>query len=49
MIFPQYARLDGPEPERGLDLVTPDVRFLLALPGRVDRYLNLFQRNLRLT
>jgi hypothetical protein len=35
MILPQYyARLDGPEPESGLDLVTPDMRFLLALPDR---------------
>ena len=28
-----YARLDGPEPLTGLDLVEPDVEFLIALPG----------------
>ncbi|NKQ54692.1 nuclear transport factor 2 family protein [Amycolatopsis sp. K13G38] len=29
-----YARLDGPEPLSGLDLLEPDVEFLLALPGK---------------
>jgi hypothetical protein len=29
-----FARLDGPEPLSGLDLVEPDVEFLIALPGR---------------
>ena len=28
-----YARLDGPEPFTGLDLVEPDIEFLIALPG----------------
>lgn len=29
-----YARLDGPEPARGLDLVAPDVQFMIVLPDR---------------
>ncbi|KAA9151010.1 nuclear transport factor 2 family protein [Amycolatopsis acidicola] len=33
VIVDYYARLDGPEPLTGLDLVEPDVGFLLALPG----------------
>ncbi|MBK1787421.1 nuclear transport factor 2 family protein [Prauserella cavernicola] len=28
-----YARLDGPRPLDGLELVEPDVAFLFALPG----------------
>jgi hypothetical protein len=35
MVLTQYyADLDGPEPDRGLDVATPDVRFYLAMPGR---------------
>lgn len=35
MIIPEYfACLDGPESLSGLDLVEPDVEFLIALPGR---------------
>jgi hypothetical protein len=35
MIVEEYlARLDGPEPLIGLELVEPDVEFLIALPGR---------------
>jgi len=32
-----YARLDGPEPMRGLELVEPTVEFLIALPGNEVR------------
>lgn len=28
-----YARLDGPEPLSGLELVDPAIEFLIALPG----------------
>ncbi|MGI5128022.1 nuclear transport factor 2 family protein [Pseudonocardia sp. CA-107938] len=35
MIVDEYlARLDGPEPLSGLELVEPDIEFLIALPGR---------------
>ncbi|MEU7858272.1 hypothetical protein [Nonomuraea sp. NPDC049141] len=30
-----YACLDGPDPESGLKLVAPDIRFLITLPGVV--------------
>jgi hypothetical protein len=29
-----YEHLDGPRPAEGLELATPDVRFLIAMPGR---------------
>ncbi|MFG1687786.1 hypothetical protein ACGFNP_47060 [Nonomuraea sp. NPDC049269] len=29
-----YACLDGPDPESGLKLVAPDIRFLITLPDR---------------
>lgn len=29
-----YGRLDGPDPLSGLDLVSPDVEFLIAIPGQ---------------
>ncbi|GAB3150769.1 hypothetical protein GCM10027258_49340 [Amycolatopsis stemonae] len=32
-----YARLDGPEPLSALDLVEPEVEFLIALPGKEIR------------
>ncbi|MGW4527551.1 nuclear transport factor 2 family protein [Amycolatopsis sp. NPDC004378] len=32
-----YARLDGPEPLSALDLVEPEVEFLIALPGNEIR------------
>jgi len=35
MVVPQYmARLDGEKPFEGLELVEPDLRFLIAIPGR---------------
>jgi hypothetical protein len=35
MVLSEYmARLDGEKPAEALDLVEPDMRFLLALPGR---------------
>lgn len=35
MILPQYyAHLDGPQPAEGLRLAAPDMRFLIAMPGR---------------
>ncbi|BBG02719.1 MULTISPECIES: hypothetical protein [Pseudonocardia] len=33
VIVDYYSRLDGPEPLSGLDLVEPDVEFLIALPN----------------
>ncbi|MCM3849078.1 MAG: nuclear transport factor 2 family protein [Actinomycetota bacterium] len=33
VIVDYYSRLDGAEPLRGLDLVEPDIEFLIALPG----------------
>lgn len=33
LIADYFARLDGPEPLTGLELVEPDIEFLLALPG----------------
>ena len=29
-----YEHLDGPRPAEGLELATPDVKFLIAMPGR---------------
>jgi hypothetical protein len=35
MILPRYyAQLDGPRPADGLGLAAPDMRFLIAMPGR---------------
>ena len=33
VIVDYYSRLDGAEPLSGLDLVEPDIEFLIALPG----------------
>jgi hypothetical protein len=35
VILPQYyAQLDGPQPADGLRLAAPDMRFVIAMPGR---------------
>jgi hypothetical protein len=35
MVLPEYmARLDADQPAEALELMEPDLRFLLALPGR---------------
>jgi hypothetical protein len=37
VIADYFDRLDGPDPMSGLELVEPDIEFLLALPGREVR------------